>query len=339
METIKKIHLTTAGTLAQHITEQEKNTVTYLKISGQINLNDFDVLDDMCTSDGYYDDYDNYIMNENKPPFLKVLDLGDCIMEGKAILNDFTYYSKLEEVILPQNLESTGEEETFRDSVFLTKVVCPDTLKEIGYGSFINCEKLESINLPDGLVEICDLAFSGCEKLKGVKIPQNAGLTGGAFAYCYNMDKFEIDENHTHFTIIDGILFNKDKTKLIAFPSGHKNKNYIVPDGVKIIGDSAFRGSKIETITFPTSLETIEDWSFCGCYDLQTLDIPDSVTEIGEFAFKWCKNLSQVRLPNDIKTIKEQTFSGCDKIKEVQVSKNVFIDRWAFSEYTKIIRK
>ena len=116
MELYKEIFLSKAGTLAKNITEREKENVTHLKISGNINAKDFDVLDDMCTSWGSFDDDDNYIMEENEPPFLKVLDLGDCLMEGKAVFGEFTYHSKLEEIILPKNLENTsnGCEGTFQ---------------------------------------------------------------------------------------------------------------------------------------------------------------------------------------------------------------------------------
>jgi hypothetical protein len=326
MELYKEIFLSKAGTLARNITEREKENVTHLKISGYINSKDFDVLDDMCTSWGEFDEDDNYIMDENEPPFLKVLDLGDCIMEGKAVLGEFTYYSKLEEVILPKNLENTSNdfEGTFQESVLLTKVVFPDTLKEIGHGTFICCEKLDNVNLPEKLETIGGLAFSGCKSLKSIIIPANLFEIGGsAFQHCESLEKFEIDEQNTHFTVIDGVLFSKDKTKLISFPCGNKNQNYIVPNGVKIICDGAFAGSKIRNITFPSSLEVIEGWAFRGCDYLETLYIPDSVIEIGELAFEFCDNIKNVRLSNNLKVLSGQVFGGCNNLKELEVPASV----------------
>lgn len=326
MELYKEIFLSKAGTLANNITTQEKDNVTHLKISGYINAKDFDVLDDMCASCGSFDDADNYIMDENEPPFLKVLDLGDCIMEGKAILGEFTYHSKLEEVVLPKNLKNTsyGCEGAFQDSVYLTKVVFPDTLKEIGYGTFICCEKLNNIALPNKLETISGLAFSGCESLKSIRIPAKVSYIGGsAFQHCTSLEKFELDEQNTHFAVIEGVLFSKDKTKLISFPCGDKNKNYIVPNGVKVICDGAFAGSKIENITFPTSLEVIESWAFRGCYDLETLSIPDSVIEIGELAFEFCANIKTVRLSNNLIALSRQVFGGCNNLKELEIPASV----------------
>ena len=326
MEYYKEIFLPKAGTLSKKITEQEKENVTHLKITGNINTKDFDVLDDMCTSCGSYDYDDNYKMDENAPPFLKVLDLGDCIMEGKAVLGGFTYHSKLEEVVLPKNLENTsdGRETTFESSVFLTKVVFPKTLKEIGYGTFMSCDKLNNVTLPHKLETISSFAFCGCESLKSIIIPANVSHIGSsAFQSCESLENFELDERNTHFTVVDGVLFSKDKTKLISFPCGNKSKNYIVPDGVRVICDGAFAGSKIENITFPVSLEVIDGWAFRGCYDLQALYIPDSVIEIGELAFEFCANIKKVRLSNNLKVLKRQVFGGCNNIKELEIPASV----------------
>jgi hypothetical protein len=67
MELNKEIHLAKAGTLKRNITEREKYSLTHLKISGFINSKDFDVLGDLCTSWGVFDEDDNYIMDEDPP--------------------------------------------------------------------------------------------------------------------------------------------------------------------------------------------------------------------------------------------------------------------------------
>lgn len=160
MKYYKEIFLSKAGILAENISEQEKENVTHLKLSGYINSKDFDVLEDMCTSWGEFDEDDNFLIYEKEPPYLKVLDLGDCIMKGRAVLGDFTYHSKLEEVILPKNLENTSSsfEGTFCDSVFLKRVVFPQTLREIGYGTETASEKYIS-GAEKELDEFCDSYF------------------------------------------------------------------------------------------------------------------------------------------------------------------------------------
>jgi len=282
----------------------------------------------MCTSWGKFDEDDNYIIYENEPPYLKVLDLGDCIMKGRAVLRGFTYHSKLEEIILPKNLKNTssGFEGTFSDSVFLKRVVFPKTLREIGYGTFICCNKLDNVNLPEKLETISSFAFSGCESLSSIFIPAYVSEIGSStFQSCISLERFDIDEQNRHFTAIDGVLFSKDKTKLVSYPCGKKNKNYIVPNGVKVICDGAFAGSQIENITFPTTLEIIEDYAFRGCSNLEMLNIPDSVIEIGALAFEFCAKIKKVRLSNNLKVLRRQVFGSCNSIKKIEIPSSVKI--------------
>ena len=90
----KIIHIEQAGTLKNFISETEKMNITHLKISGLLNSKDFDILDDMCTSDGEFDDNDNRTTYMDEPPFLTVLDLGECNLTDESYLGEFTYYSK-----------------------------------------------------------------------------------------------------------------------------------------------------------------------------------------------------------------------------------------------------
>ncbi len=322
----KEIHLNEAGKLKDFITEAEIKSITHLKISGFLNSKDFDVLDDMCRSYGEFDEDDNRITDFDEPPFLIVLDLGESYLTDKPYLGEFTYYSKLEKFVSPKNLEGTSDIGVFENSKFLKSVIIPDTFKEFGYGTFVGCESLEEINFPPNLERIGSYSFSGCSSLSTVKIPANVSIIeNAAFCGCYNLEKFDIEESNPHFTIVDGVLFSKDKTKIIAFPCGFKSKHYPVPEGVKVICEGSFLDSQIESITFPLSLQIIEGWAFRFCSNLKTLEIPDSVTEIGELAFEYCTVLEKVKLPNKLSILKHQTFGGGENLKEIDIPSSVLI--------------
>ena len=60
MEKYKEIHLEQPNTLANFLSEEEREEVVSLKITGVIGREDFDdVLDDMGESGGYHDADDN----------------------------------------------------------------------------------------------------------------------------------------------------------------------------------------------------------------------------------------------------------------------------------------
>lgn len=320
----KIIHIEQAGTLKNNISETEKMNITHLKISGFLNSKDFDVLDEMCTSDGEFDDDDNYATYMDEPPFLASLDLGECTLIDNTYLGEFTYYSKLERFVCPKNLEGTCNVAVFENSAFLKSVFIPETFKEFGHGTFMSCESLEEINFPDKLERIGSFSFCKCTALIKVKIPANVSIIeSSAFGGCCKLEGFQIDESNPHFSTVNGVLFNKDKTKLIAFPSGFKDNYYSVPEGVKVIGDGSFLDSKIESITFPSTLEKIEGWAFRFCSNLKVIDIPNSVTEIGESAFEFCSNIEKVMLSNKLTVLRQQTFSGCNKLIELNIPPSV----------------
>lgn len=322
----KHVHVSIAGTLEKLISEAEKMSITELKITGFLNSKDFDVLDDMCTSCVDIDEDDNHTVRLDEPPFLTKLDLGECGMTGDPYLGEFTYYSKLEKLICPFNLEAISDLSVFENSTYLKTVVVPETFKEFGNGTFMNCSSLEEINFPESLERIGGFSFCDCTALARVKIPANVSMIeGAAFGGCYSLEKFEIQESNPYFTVTDGVLFSKDKTKLIAFPCGYKSKHYSVPEGTEIIGDGSFLGAEIESISFPLSLKIIEGWAFRLCEKLEILDIPDSVLEIGKVAFGSCSALCRVKLPDKLTILKQQTFSTGEDLKEIDIPASVKI--------------
>ena len=99
-------------------------------------------------------------------------------------------------------------------------------------------------------------------------------------------NKIEVDKNNLNYTSINGVLFSKDKTVLLAYPKENSATSYIIPDGVKIIGSTAFMGtSNLNSIVIPNGVTTIKENAFYLCSNLKNVSIPTSVKSIGEYAF------------------------------------------------------
>lgn len=96
-------------------------------------------------------------------------------------------------------------------------------------------------------------------------------------------------------------LLDKDKKIIVKYLA---NENHIIiPDNIEIIGDGAFKGKKLTSITIPNTVHTIGHYAFCGCRKLTSLEIPAGVINIGDYAFKGCKNLVAIEIPKSVRRI------------------------------------
>ena len=323
MEKYKEIHLEKPNTLSNFLSEEERQEIVSLKITGLIGRQDFDdVLDDMCDSCGLFDDDDNYTSDYELASALRHLDLGDATYVDGDCLPYFGFHTLLETAILPQGIKSTQEEcETaLSESENLRILILPEGLKIVD--GFNSCPKLTGLILPEGLEIIESHAFCGCESITAIRIPASVkSISGSSFAGC-NIAAYEIDENNPYYTVIDGVLYSKDFKTLVAFPSAYPKKHFVVPNTTVIIGEHAFMDSQIESVEIPNGVTTIQEWSFEGSH-IQSIDMPDTVTSIGDGAFRFCFELKHVGLPTVLTEIPQQTFESCPRLKELVVPSSV----------------
>ena len=170
--------------------------------------------------------------------------------------------------------------------------------------------------IPDGVVEIKDDSFKGL-KIKSVVIPSDVISIGSAFYHnsvfsgCMNLTSIIVDENNNKYSSVDGILFNKDRTDLICYPSKKAESQYIIPDSVTSIYAKAFSGcTNLTSVTIPDSVTSIGNSAFDGCSNLTSVTIPDSVTSIGNSAFSSCRNLTSVTIPDSVTSIGRWAFKN-----------------------------
>lgn len=324
MEEHKTIHLSEANTLSKFLTEEEIHNLVSLKITGFLGKEDFEgVLDDMCSMEGFYDDYDNWCPDEENSPALKHLDMGSATYIDGNELPYFGYRTQLESCILPQGIKSTFEEMEAGDSGFdnsdtLKTLVLPEGLKRVGG---FHCCPLTELHLPDGLEEIYFYAFNRCESIKSIHIPASVkSLDGSSFAGC-GISAYEVDSDNPYFSVIDGVIYSKDLSELVAFPSAYPYKHFVVPASVKVIGNSAFMESNLESIDLPQGLTKIEDQAFESS-KIRRITLPDTVTSIGEFAFRF-SNIEHIDLPKGISEIPERMFSRTTNLRTLEIPSNV----------------
>ena len=171
-------------------------------------------------------------------------------------------------ITIPNSVTSIGEE-AFSGCSGLTSVTIPTGVTSIGERAFSGCSGLTSVTIPTGVTSIGSGAFYGCSGLTSVTIPTGVTSIGGsAFNGCSSLTSINVASNNTHYSSIDGVLYNHVQDTLIQCP-----------------------GAKT-SITIPNSVTSIEDWAFYGCSSLTSVTIGNSVTYIGRSAFDGCSGLT-----------------------------------------------
>ena len=194
----------------------------------------------------------------------------------------FSGCTSLSKVDLPKKL-STIEAYTFSGCSSLESIVIPDGVTAIGtwseyentyYGSsFSGCKSLKEIVIPDSVTSIGSSAFSNCTSLESITIGRGVESLGDEWiASCRRLENITVSPENKTYSSVDGVLFNKDKSELSAYPIGNKLSSYTIPDGVEKIGKKAFYGCRyIESLTIPVSVAEIEASALGNCYDIRAV--------------------------------------------------------------------
>lgn len=193
--------------------------------------------------------------------------------------NAFYGCSSLKSISFPNGLKGIGNS-AFEGCSSLKSVSLPNTVKTIGYGAFEGTG-LTSIKIPNGVTSIGNGAFLDCVSLQSVTLSKGLKEIGYmAFDGCGELTRFIVDAENKTFSAKEGVLFSKDRKKLIICPAGISGV-YVVPSGVKNIESYAFQNcKKLTGIEFPKSLEDIGEYMIIGCTGIKRITIPNKDTGI-----------------------------------------------------------
>lgn len=188
-----------------------------------------------------------------------------------------------------------------------TEIILPDTVKEINQFAFYMCSNLKKITLPASLVTINDQAFCDCAMLESLEIPGSCTTIGeDVLLGCYSIKEFTVGSGEGgNYSAENGVLYNKDKTILLAYPAAKTDETFKVGNDVKTIGASAFYGNTyIKTVDL-SSVTVIEDYAFEDCSSLSKVTLSKDLEIIGICSFYNCTSLLKLRTYDKITEIGE----------------------------------
>ena len=229
-----------------------------------------------------------------------------------SVSNDNKNYKSIDGAIISQNGKylvafPAGKKGTYS---------IPEGIESISSDAFLNCIGLTGkLTIPEGVTSIGKNAFTYCENLTGISLPSTlTTIDLPAFNNCNSLTTIDVNSNNKHFKSIDGVLYTKDGSSIIRYPT-NKTGKYSIAEGV----------------------ETVREYAFYGCDNLSALKLPSTLTTINNYAFYFCRNISGISFPSALMTIGENAFKGCSGLtNELIIPENVTDIGYEAFEGTKI---
>lgn len=260
----------------------------------------------------------------------------------------------LKEINLPETVFSI-DSYAFAGCESVEKFNIPKNVTYLNYGLFKNCKSLKSMNIGENITKLGKELFKKCTSLEEVYIPYTVkSIDTGIFDNCTSLCGIYIDSNNPSYTDLNGILVNKEKTKLILYPAGRTSKTYTVPIGITNFENGAFgytqnlekvifqdgveslsyelfyKNNSIKSVELSDSIKTINDRAFFSCTNLEEITLPDSVTKLGTGVFTDCTSLKKAVIPYSISELSDNTFYNCSSLEDVTLENVKKIGKYAF---------
>ena len=183
--------------------------------------------------------------------------------------------------------------------------------------------------------------------IKNMDFSEKGGIHRNPFARCSALESIEVEEGNPVLCAVDGVLFNKENTRLYSYPAADSRTSYTVPKGVTWIDDAAFASNhhlvsislpddvtslgnsafydciNLEEVSLPSGLKTLAGYLFWNCQHLKSITIPEGVTHLGGNLFNGCTSLTSVTMPESVTTTDYSVFENCKSLKHVILSANL----------------
>ncbi len=286
---------------------------------GLVNINVTDNNNDYCSVDGV-------LYNKDKTVLIK------C---GA---------SKTGEVIMPDSvteIKALG----FSDCTGIKSVKITNNVWNIGSLAFAECKGLESLTIPDGIIRIGKDAFRNCnikeliiddgsktvtstmvvckDTLEKLTIPDSvASIADGAISGLSQLSEINLGEGNKNYCLIDGVLYDIEKEKIICCPI-NKTGKVTIPDTVKAIPSGTFSNcEKITSVEIPDSVTEIASDAFSGCKEIKELIIADGSKTITAKMIICKDTVEKITIPDSVTSIESSAFTDCVKLSEINVKDN-----------------
>ena len=275
------------------------------------------------------------------------------IFENEEKLDNYKLYNS-EDIISEDFIIKAGVATKYTGNK--KKVVVPEGVTELAPCLFWDNQIIEEVILPESLINISGDTFYNSANLKKVNIPKNVKFMGNnPFAGCPSI---EVKNESPYFNLVDGVLYNKDFTRLVYYPISKNDDRYEIKEGCRILGKHSFYlCDNLKEVVIPSSIIKLENNPFSGCTKINLINkseyyhIDDSVIYDKDYSsvigclnsidtdclvlkdvkricrnsFWNCKGIRKIVLPETLESIGYNPFVSCSNIEFESNSKNYVV--------------
>ena len=259
------------------------------------------------------------------------------IPDSVTSIGNYAFYGcgNLTSITIPDSVTSIGDD-AFNGCSSLASITIPDSVTSIGSSAFEDCSSLTSVTIGNGVTSIGYGTFNGCSSLTSVTIGKEVtSIYDSVFYGCGKLKQINVDPANTVYSSDKGVLFDKNKTKIIFYPYAKTESTYCIPGSVAAIGNLLLNCNLAE-ITVETTNAAYSSENgvlfnndkttlvrYPACKEGAEYAVPDTVTKIDAGAFYNCSNLTNVQLSSNVREVESYAFNGCQKLEIISIPAGV----------------
>ncbi len=159
-------------------------------------------------------------------------------------------------------------------------------------------------SVPDGVINIPFTILSNVMGLKSIYIPASVELIDGNYGLWYtdtSLAEVVVDPQSMQYASVDGVLYNKEISLLLWYPSGKMDYRYVIPETVTQIENVATFYNKYLVAIYLNHVKTIMSDNFEGFARLKYVYLWDNIPENFNSAFSQYKDTILLCYPDTVK--------------------------------------
>jgi len=292
-------------------------------------------------------------------------DSADYSVFGNAGTNAESFTVKFTDGVtkVPAYLLASSSKNQAACGAYVTKVIIPDTVTEIGQYAFFNCKVLSEVQMGSNITTIGQYAFSNdsalktiafgnkvmtlgedafsnCTSLKAVTLPASVTTIGqDAFFGCMALEKVELPANKCSIgnrafkncVALNSVVIKGDYTDCSGRSIGYATSGHTYNSSDYSVFCNTGTNASSFVVTVENGVTKIPAYLFASSKGSEVelgahvtkLVIADSVKEIGKCAFYNCVDLSEIQMGSGVAILGESAFNNCKKLENLNLGEGV----------------